>query len=135
MAGTWIEIDAGRWVNMARMTTVAPGNRLDEPGVLHLYEGGGSDYWKVGGERAERVLAYLRGQQVPGAPDEIGSLRAEVARLEAKSKALRAKCSDLWEVIERAKDALPRYDGLYVADVAETLEILQGALDEEPEEE
>jgi hypothetical protein len=59
-------------------------------------------------------------------------LRAEVARLEAKSKALRAECSDLWEVIERAKDALPRYDGLYVADVAETLEILQGALDEEP---
>ena len=75
---------------------------------------------------------WARDQHIEVLKAEVERLRAEVARLEAKSKALRAECSDLWEVIERAKDALPRYDGLYVADVAETLEILQGALDEEP---
>lgn len=63
---------------------------------------------------------------------EVERLRAEVARLEAKSKALRAECSDLWEVIERTKDALRDYDGICLEGAQGAWEILQGALDEEP---
>ena len=63
---------------------------------------------------------------------DVERLRAEVARLEAKSKALRAECSDLWEVIERTKDALRDYDGICLEGAQGAWEILQGALDEEP---
>lgn len=30
MTGTWIEIKEGHWVNMARMTTVCPGDKAVE---------------------------------------------------------------------------------------------------------
>lgn len=71
-------------------------------------------------------------EDVPHLLTEVERLRAEVARLEAKSKALRAECSDLWEVIERAKDALRDYDGICLEGAQGAWEILQGALDEGP---
>lgn len=71
-------------------------------------------------------------EDVPYLLTEVERLRAEVARLEAKSKALRAECSDLWEVIERTKDALRDYDGICLEGAQGAWEILQGALDEEP---
>lgn len=75
---------------------------------------------------------WARDQHIEVLKAEVERLRADVARLETKSKALRAECSDLWEVIERTKDALRDYDGICLEGAQGAWEILQGALDEGP---
>ncbi len=114
-----------------RCEAATPGPWVEEDGFILTAAGQRMVADFVPFSANSEFMAAAR-DDVPYLLAEIERLRAEVARLEAKSKALRAECSDLWEVIERTKDALRDYDGICLEGAQGAWEILQGALDEEP---